>query len=138
MEGNKIRMGGKKELIQLRGIFVQIGSFWRLLKVGGQFYNIEGFLSLLISFPFFLFLFFSHQNDVVLITPNLSSLPEGRRPDEGTNRSTMVKRNQDSNTVTQKQNDRFAHFHFSPIFKTQSPFPTPIKSHPSVTKILNL
>ena len=51
MEGNKIRMGGKKELMQLRGIFVQIGSFWRLLKVGGQFYNIEGFLSLLIQFP---------------------------------------------------------------------------------------
>ena len=51
MEGNKIRMGGKKELMQLRGIFVQIGPFQRLLKVEGQFYNIEGFLSLLISFP---------------------------------------------------------------------------------------
>ena len=41
--------------------------------------------------------FFYNIKDVILITPNLSPLPEGRRPDEGT------------------------HFHFAPIFKTQSP-----------------
>ena len=39
-----------------------------------------------------IFFFFYNIKDVVLITPNLSLLPEGRRPDEGTNRSTMVKR----------------------------------------------
>ena len=81
-----------------------------------------------------LFFFFYNIKDVVLITPNLLPLPEARRPDEVTNRSTMVKRKQESNTVTQKQNDYFAHFHFSPIFKTQSPSPTPIKPHPPATK----
>ena len=74
MEGNKIRMGGKKELMQLRGIFVQIGPFQRLLKVEGQFYNIEGFLSLLFSFPTIFQLTYvyvcSHRHNT---TPALSS-----------------------------------------------------------------
>ena len=35
MEGNKIRMGGKKGVDVTKGYFCPIGLFWRLLKVGG-------------------------------------------------------------------------------------------------------
>ena len=86
----------------------------------------------------FYFIFLQHQKDVVFIISNLSLLPKGWWPDEGANRSTMVKRKQGVKNGYTKAKWPFCPFSFFPNSQNLVALPDFDQIPPIDDKISNL